>query len=552
MTPHTRPAAPVGRSPRTLDRRAIRVAAISLVTLSLPSGCDRGGNAPSSAKSPPAAPVVNPTIRPNVVMLLIDTLRADHLGFMGYERPTSPAMDRWAAEGIVFERAIAPAPWTVPSIASIFTALNPSVHHLLDHRGKYGTAGAPVQGDVLPPDVETLAESFAAGGYQTCGVVANSWLTRGFGFDQGFGAYECLDPRDRAYVPAREVIATASRWLGSRKPDQPFFLYLHVMDVHAPYNASEESRRPFIEALRRQPASTEIKPGEIRPGYIAGIANKTQRLDRTLLRRPEYWQALYDAGITDLDAQLRDLERLLTEAGLWKQTLLVVTADHGEALYEQGGWSHGMSPYHHQLHVPLLLHCPARWSEPRRIASTVGLTALKPTLLELTGLASSAFSQTGSFASLLQPDAISGDGFAFSEGVKYFNHLKTAYSGDYKIVYDSRREQSVWFDLRSDPLEQRRDPVPREDARLDRIYRRLLGTIRDNQSNEQRIPRVAQRRSAAQQNTLTQLGYTVDSGPEIPWPPYGAFFMDPAHPDPWRPAASTASSTSSPQGSGAP
>lgn len=520
--------------------RAVVCICMLLFTACEPELQPTGGASAAAPGSAAPARIANhgaSATQPNVIIVLIDTLRADRVGFMGCPRPTSPVMDRWAAEGVVFERAIAPAPWTVPSIASIFTAMNPSVHHVLDHESKYGTAGEKIQSEALPADVETLAEAFAASGYQTCGVVANPWMTREYGFAQGFDSYTAMAKRELAYVRGEEVIDAGTGWLSARDRSRPCFLYLHLMDVHAPYNASDEMRRPFVETLREAADPPRITPGEIRPGFVSTLIQKTERLDKAMTPRVDYWRALYEAGVADVDAKLARLQRALEREGLWHDALLVVTADHGEALYEQGGWSHGMSPFHHQLHVPLLLRCPARWPAARRIGTTVSLTGLKPTLLELAGASSSAFRQVESFAGLTAGPPADGSsasdaGFAFSEGVKYFDQLKTAYSGDLKIVHDTRREQAVWFDLTKDPLEQRRDTVAADDPRAGALHRKLHAVMADNEANAERVPKVTRPLTAAQKKKLAQLGYVDDDGPNIKWPPYGAFYIDPANPDP--------------------
>ncbi|MEE8169448.1 MAG: sulfatase-like hydrolase/transferase, partial [Phycisphaerae bacterium] len=163
------------RSPQSTGG-AVQVALLAaLVALPMPA-CDRSSGASSDGGR-----------RPNVIVLLIDTLRADRLGFMGHTRDTSPIMDGWAEQGVVFERAYSTAPWTPPSVASIFSGLYPSVHHVLEHHGFYGTGDDAPEGDVLVDEIETLAEALRDGGYETIGLTANAaWMTREFGYAQGF------------------------------------------------------------------------------------------------------------------------------------------------------------------------------------------------------------------------------------------------------------------------------------------------------------------------------------------------------------------------------
>src|SRR5262249_15582844 len=159
------------------------------------------------------------------------------------------------------------------------------------------------------------------------------------------------------------------------------------------------------------------------------------------------------AGIANLDSQLPRLQDMLAKAGLWDDAILVVTADHGEALGEQGGFNHGYSPFDHQYHVPLLFHCPRRWPAGRQVTTTVGHIGFKPTLLSLAGVKSTAFMQGHSYVPLMDGAPPKDAGFAYCEGVKFHFALKAAYEGNNKIICDAKHNKADYFDVSRDPLE---------------------------------------------------------------------------------------------------
>ena len=288
----------------------------------------------------------NPERPRGIVLVVIDALRPDHLGCYGYGRQTSPALDRLAADGIVFDQAFSPAGWTRPAIASLFTSLFP-LEHGLRHRAHYRSRELILTR--LDERFTTLAERFAEAGYATLGVVGNPFLQRRHGFQQGF------DQFFQAERDAAQVLEAFDGWLRARKPDR-FFAYLHFMDVHWPYAppspydqqfGSPERARKFTDVdwdiLRTQmlKAKTVISP-EDRDGLVDlydGLVD------------------LYDGGIRYVDDRLGDY---LREQGReTRDWLIVVTADHGEELLEHGNrMGHGPFLYDVNLRIPLLIRLP--------------------------------------------------------------------------------------------------------------------------------------------------------------------------------------------------
>jgi arylsulfatase A-like enzyme/predicted TPR repeat methyltransferase len=275
---------------------------------------------------------------PNLVLVTLDTVRADHLGCYGDRAAVTPFLDRLAAEGIRFAQASAPVPLTLPSHTTLLTGLLPP-HHGLRNNG----AGA------LSGNTATLATLLADKGYRTGAFVGAFVLDRRFGLARGFEVYDDEVPRDplagavlEAERPGREVIDRALAWLGREDP-RPFFLWVHLYDAHAPY------KPPPAWAARHR-------------------------------GRP------YAGEISEVDEQVGRVLAELDRRGLAKKTVVAVAADHGEGLGEHGELTHGLLLYEPTLHVPLLLSAPGRL-RPRAIETPVSLVDLAPTLAGLLGKA---------------------------------------------------------------------------------------------------------------------------------------------------------------------
>jgi len=325
--------------------------------------------------------------RPHIVLVVVDTLRADALGFLGSEHGT-PRLDRLADESIVFTQAIAPSTWTLPSMASLMTSLHPSEHGLLG--GGEGDEQLP---QVLDEAYVTLAESLQQGGYRTVGIVNQIYLQWKFGFGQGFDHYQGLRGHDGIRINRRldrelarqeagvPTVAGAAATSGTAADAGPLFLYLHYLDPHWPYNHRVDD--PVPPAL----AAADEDPGLPRAPEAAA-AWVAEQGDAELRRRAvETLAARYTLEVRWIDAVLGGLIDLLESRSLWDDTILVVTSDHGEGFWEHERLLHGHTPYEEQIRVPLLVRAPPALGFPvGRRTEPVGLIDLMPTLLELAGL----------------------------------------------------------------------------------------------------------------------------------------------------------------------
>lgn len=309
------------------------------------------------------------TSPPNVLLIVVDTLRADALESYGSERATSPEIEaRLAERGVVVERAYADAPWTVPSMASLLSGRPGS--DLTNARG------APVG---IPDAAQTLAELLAEAGYDTAAFVANATMQERNGFAQGFGHYQA-PPLDRALAHHAgklndEVLAYLSATSG-RARERPFFLWVHYLDPHDPYDNSDlvDGRSPFFPEYDGQLTGHDVHGLEVGRVEMEDPAEDLRHL-----------RALYDSEVRFVD---RHVGRLLDALGprRLENTLLILTSDHGEEFHEHGGFKHGQTLYEEQLRVPWILRWDGVLPAGRRVDGPASLLDLLPTVASAVGL----------------------------------------------------------------------------------------------------------------------------------------------------------------------
>ncbi len=339
---------------------------------------------------------------PNVILIIWDTVRAASLGLHGHTRPTTPNLERLAARGVTFDRAIATSSWTLPTHASMFTGRLPhqmsaAWYHALD--------------DAHP----TIAEALASSGYLTAGFAANTlYVDREHGLARGFAHFEAyrvtpgeivatssLGARllfghggwevsrlrqllgDRRYVgrkTAEQAGADFLRWLDAQPGDRPFFAFLNLFDAHLPYHPPP----PFDTMFEpRRPASSFA----VRLRETFARSSFWDMSDEALAAEV----AAYEGAIAYLDAQLGALVDALRDRGMLDQTLIIVTSDHGEEFGEHGHYEHGSNLYMVQTHVPLVVALPGRVPEGLRITEPVSLRDIAATLADLTRTGSTSF-----------------------------------------------------------------------------------------------------------------------------------------------------------------
>jgi arylsulfatase A-like enzyme len=446
-----------------------------------------------AARAMAPAPVVRHTNgaaagHPNVLLIIIDTLRADAIGAYSGDAQVTPHLDEFARDGVRFADTYSQATWTRPSIATILTSLYPSVH------------GAVHKFDALPDRVTTLAEAFRDGGYWTSGFVSNINVAPVFNFQQGFDEYDYVAPsfyfwatdsatrlaiykglrvlRERFfgnliyfynYAQDSAVVNRAVfHWLDQRPPN-PFFLWVHYMDAHDPYFEIPYDGRG-----------------------IARVSNP----DPPASRAPEMHH-LYGEDVHYLDEQLGRLFEHLKQLGLYEDTEIIVTADHGEEFQEHGGWWHGTTLYQEAMHVPLIIK-RAREAQPGSVVSSVTRSLdIAPTAMAAAGMTPpSTFMGRNLFGPApAQPPAL------YVEEDLEGNVLHGLREGPWKIIEANPGNPRglppiALYDLDSDPEELRNvaQAEPSRTARMLAALRRQQARIEERAALDGGATRLAARR----------------------------------------------------------
>jgi len=389
--------------------------------------------------------------RYNVILISIDTLRADHVGAYGYQRETTPNVDEFASRAVLFSEAVAPAPQTLPSHASIFTSLIPSHHGgLANFRFK------------LSEDAVTMAEILQDHGYATISFNDGGVMSESFGFAQGFDLYDST-PRKSEFSTR---VTPAKEWL-SQHQDRPFFLFLHTYEVHLPL-APGDSYLELFDSGYAGPL----------PDYLGGKALRGIRDGDIEINEAELEHIidLYDATIRSMDDAFQDLIGFLRESGLYDDSLIIFTSDHGEEYGERGRIAvHGPTLFDEVLLVPLIIKFPGDLFASTVVDSQVRSIDILPTVLDVLRIkAPTRFDGT----SLM--DLVGGGTDrhlpALSEARS--GTLASLRDGAWKVIRGKRTAQL--FDLQNDPAEARdlASDNPEQEDRLQALLEQILASQR--------------------------------------------------------------------------
>lgn len=402
------------------------------------------GRAGGRGAAPPAS----------LVLISVDTLRADRLSVYGYGRPTSPGLEALAREAVVFDHFYYNGGGTLPSHMTMMTSLHPATHGI-----------GPESSKTLEPERQTLAEVLAAAGYATAAFTDGGWLAAKFGFGQGFARYEEAGGGLERSIPA------ALAWLRTVPGDRPFFLFLHTYDVHSawrklPYDCPGDGELGFVTS---PPASFDgCRDGECASSLLAA-ANRRVRdgearlADQFTPAEIAFVSDLYDGCVRWSDGRLAELFAALRAEGRWQGTAIAVLSDHGEEFGEHGQLLHDQGGYEELAHIPWILKLPGARFAGRRVAGLAAMVDVMPTLLEALGERPPAEAQGRSLGRAIR------DGASSRPALHMYSVLRTA---DRKYFSDERR----LFDLARDPLEQHNELAqePLLAGQLERQVRELI------------------------------------------------------------------------------
>jgi len=407
----------------------------------------------------------DPDTKPNVIIITMDTTRYDHLSCYGYDKKTTPNLDRFAEEGLLFEKASSVSSWTLPAHASIFTGLYPSRH------GVY-----PENNVKLDNRHITLAEILSLNGYKTAGFIGGYFCSSFFGIAQGFNYYD----ENLINVPAEiksfslskffhrlfkikndfferkglmgkriapQINHSALKWL-KKNNQTPFFLFLNYFDPHHPY-------LPLDSAQIRTPMETKIK----NDNYI----NWEYKLIRTILRgehilqkkEKEFLISRYDAEIKQMDKGIGKLFQFLKDNELWDNTLIIVTADHGESFGEHGLMIHTPAIYEELVRVPLIVKYPLASNKTGRSTSRISLVDIMPEVLTVAGIKLPMQIQGVPFSqknrSVIVERYKSND-WAWTAHPFGERSLRAFYDKEFKLIWSSNKKHEL-YNLQEDPFE---------------------------------------------------------------------------------------------------
>jgi arylsulfatase A-like enzyme len=305
--------------------------------------------------------------RPNVLLIVVDTVRADRLSSYGYQRPTSTHMDRLARSGIRFANVSSTSSWTLPAHASLFTGVMPIRH------------GATQEHRELGSEFSTLAGLLSDAGYATVAVSGNPLVSVTTGLDRGFASFQATrQARPRDSVAAHPNIVELRDFWRRRSSGQPFFAFVNFIEAHGPYDPPEPWRSRFLANRRKARVASSLNRGGAGAYYSAAVPGDAAAF--------EVLSDLYDGEVAYVDALVGELMAELERAGLADDTLVIVTSDHGENLGDHGHFRHVFSLYASTVRIPLIVRLPGGGRAGEVIGQSVSLVELFPTILAATGV----------------------------------------------------------------------------------------------------------------------------------------------------------------------
>lgn len=412
----------------------------------------------------------------NIVLISVDTLRADRVGVLGYSRDTTPAIDKLAEKSYVFTQAISVAPWTLPSHMSWFTGVYPSEHKVLNKYTVIESGEEEITNlENVSPGMKTLADILKQYGYRTGGFTGGAGVHRQFGFDKGFDIYA----DDKDFGGFSDSIPRALDWIKENK-DEKLFVFLHGYNIHGQYvpDGGYDYRFVDFEYTGDLTGSKEEQKELREKGISRGQIFLTKEDVRFL-------SALYDEKVQKADEQFARFIEEYKKLGLINKTIFIITSDHGEELYEHGRIDHGHSLYEELVRIPLIISTPDLNGKVA-IDKLVSNVDILPTIMSLIGY-SDEFDQKGVMyreRNLLAFAYESPAAVYMETDYRYANHLRGVRNSEYKLIRDLEFGIEEVFGLTLDPGETKNimDFNQKEVANLRTLLQDYISRLSDEQS----------------------------------------------------------------------
>lgn len=401
--------------------------------------------------------------KPNIILVVVDALRADHLSCYGYHKLTSPNIDKFTEDCVLFQSAFSASPSTVGSIPSILTGVYPSFH------------GTGVDGNVLAlsQTIPTLPEVLNENGYTTVGLNTNPYMVSKHGYSRGYTSYFDLLPipinkkkklfnklklfqfTNPPYINSHRVIKQAAKWLRKNRKSKPFFMWVHFMDTHAPYFP----RQPYFSQFSNNISKENISLFKKQFNQIYTKLFKDSNL--ITLEERQLLINCYDSEIRYLDQTFRNLLTLLKRYHLFDNTLIILTSDHGEEFWEHGRWGHYTRMYDVNIHVPLLIKYLPLTSKGKVVSKQVQNIDIFPTVLSILNIKPRDYLSGTSLLPLINEGNSAPESVVVSEGggiqgisVKaYIDRLYSLRTPKWKYIKNVTQTQKQLYHLEKDPKE---------------------------------------------------------------------------------------------------
>ncbi|MDF1836675.1 MAG: sulfatase [Planctomycetota bacterium] len=478
----------------------------------------------------------------NVLIIVLDTLRADHLSCYGYEKDTSPHLKAFADRSVVFEGAQSSAPWTAPSLISMMTSLYPDVHGVSDNTNLTS----------LPQKVDTLAEVLGRRGYATAAFTEGGYAKAAFGLGQGFDLFPSNMGDEISYsayrhAPSRLMSNTDRmlEWLEQRTPEQPFFGFFQTYEIHAPFRAPEEFVRRYqpdfdqeqehsdcAAAIEEWNANRKLSKNQLRlmqrhllhcafvgmpelqhaQEWLASGAEHDVELHRSRMGEdPDLvnWVTnLYDAEIAYTDFEMQRLWRALDESGQIDNTIVIVVSDHGESLGDHEQLEHGSTLYEELLNVAFIVHAPGRGIEPARIQYPARTIDIYPTVLELLDVGSGATQLQGQSLVDVMHGKPTPAPPSFAQADAWGIDMHAVLDDGWRLIVDNKTDAKELYHLVEDPKESNNLLLKHPD-----VAQRLATAIAKQRATDAKLrQRIGAGQDAAEVDEATQkelqgLGY---------------------------------------------
>ena len=465
-----------------------------------------------------------------IILISIDTLRADHLTLYGHSRFTSPRIDLFASEGVTFLDASSVAPWTLPAHASLFTGLYPQQH---------GAVGAAYP---LSKEVPTLAEKLKAAGWDTAAVVNTIWLGNPqFQLQRGFEDFLFIQDEADRKLPNDQITNQAMAWL-EKERTAPLFLFIHYYDVHSDYTSLSRYEKKFVEPYEGEIDGTGLQLQLINlPDEYVDMCKKAfdpekctlgsgpdpieigKNIEKPTLEENDiqHLKTLYDAGIRQMDDELGRLFSFLENRGLLEEGVVVITSDHGEEFMEHGRVFHHLTTYQESLRIPLIMRGEGL-PQGVKIETPVSIVDIPATILSWAGLSPGGSVAGMDLTPLLDPQESSrispifhermqfGEASAGVDLVEVMGESAPFYfsvrQGPYKLIYRVGEEKPVLYDLSADPEEQM-DVAALHPERTERLWNALQERRAKNSPAQNKSPSIEL--DPLEIERLRALGYVI-------------------------------------------